>query len=306
VVTDELGLTASAQRELPVEMHPATLRVPQDFFTVEEALRAAQAGDIILLSPGVYSVNLVLEKSVTLKGAATPVTLQGKDGAKPVLTIQGLGVEVRLENLAVLAQAGATAPAVSLSGEAKLILSAISVSNQGSGAALLLRGTSQATVAGTEATPLELKSEGGTAVDAGDEAQLELTDVRATGKAGIALSGKARATLTRVTVTAAKAALCVSGSAKVTLDTPALSGEEAGIVLSGTAELTVRKGTITTGKMGIGVDVSGGAKAALDGVTLSGGLLNLRTVSDGGVRVLGSTLKDAEVGVLVGGPAVLL
>jgi len=44
VVTDELGLTASAQRELPVEMHPATLRVPQDFFTVEEALRAAQAG----------------------------------------------------------------------------------------------------------------------------------------------------------------------------------------------------------------------------------------------------------------------
>jgi parallel beta-helix repeat protein len=306
VVTDELGLTATASRELVVEQKPATLRVPQDFFTVEEALRAAQAGDIILLSPGVYSVNLVLEKSVTLKGAATPVTLQGKDGAKPVLTVQGLGVEVRLENLAVLAQAGATAPAVSLSGEAKLILSAMSVSNQGSGAALLLRGTSQATVAGTEATPLELKSEGGTAVDAGDEAQLELTDARATGKAGIALSGEARATLTRVTVTAAKAALCVSGSAKVTLDTPALSGEEAGIVLSETAELTVRKGTITTGKTGIGVDVSGGAKAALDGVTLSGGLLNLRTVSDGGVRVLGSTLKDAEAGVLAGGPAVLL
>jgi len=107
-------------------------------------------------------------------------------------------------------------------------------------------------------------------------------------------------------VTAAKAALCVSGSAKVTLDTPALFGEEAGIVLSGTAELTVQKGTITTGKMGIGVDVSGEAKAALDGVTLSGGLLNLRTVSDGGVRVLGSTLKDAEAGVLAGGPAVLL
>jgi parallel beta-helix repeat protein len=371
VVTDELGLTATASRELVVEQKPATLRVPQDFFTVEEALRAAQAGDIILLSPGVYSVNLVLEKSVTLKGAGTPLNLQGKDGAKPVLTVQGSGVEVRLENLAVLAQAGATAPAVSLSGEAKLILSAISVSNQGSGAALLLRGTSQATVAGTEATPLELKSEGGTAVDAGDEAQLELTDVRATGKAGIALSGKARATLTRATitatagiglstgssealtlttvtvtataegikftgagtltltsvtvtssagdglvhsgtsaliatglkVTAAKAALCVSGSAKVTLDTPALFGEEAGIVLSETAELTVRKGTITTGKMGIGVDVSGGAKAALDGVTVSGGLLNLRTVSDGGVRVLGSTLKDAEAGVLAGGPA---
>jgi hypothetical protein len=47
-------------------------------------------------------------------------------------------------------------------------------------------------------------------------------------------------------------------------------------------------------------------QAALDGVTLSGGLLNLWTVSDGGVRVLGSTLKDAEAGILVGGPAVLL
>jgi PKD repeat protein len=123
VVTDELGLTATASRELVVEQRPTTLRVPQDFFTVEEALRAAQAGDIVLLSPGLYSVNLVLEKSVTLKGAATPVTLQGKDKAKPVLTVQGSGTEVRVENLAVTASTGATAPAaVSLSGGAKLIL----------------------------------------------------------------------------------------------------------------------------------------------------------------------------------------
>ena len=374
VITDELGLTASASREVVVEQKPATLRVPQDFFTLEEALGAAQAGDIVLLSPGVYSVNLVLEKSVTLKGAGTPLTLQGKDKAKPVLTVQGSGVEVRLENLAIVAPTAATAAAVSLSRGAKLTLSATSITNQGSGAALLLRGTSQATLAGTGGSPLELKSEGGTALDVGDEVRLEITDVRATGKAGIVLSGKARATLTRATVTAtagiglssgsseplalttvtvsataegirvtgtgaltltgvtvtssagdglvhsgtgaltasglkvtaAKAALRVSGSGKVALDAPTLSGEEAGIVLSGTAEFTVQKGTITTGKTGIGVDVAAQAKATLDGVTVSGGVLNLRTVSGGEVRVLGSTLKEAEAGVLAGGPALLL
>ena len=329
VVTDELGLTATASRELVVEQKTATLRVPQDFFRLEEALGAAQTGDTILLTPGVYNVNLVLEKSVTLKGAGTPVTLQGKDGTKPVLTVQGSGVEVRLENLAVVVPTGATAAAVSLSGGAKLTVSATSITNQGSGAALLLRGTSQATVAGTGGSPLELKSEGGTAVDAGDEAQTEFTDVQVTGKAGIVHSGKARATLTRVTVTssagdgvvssgtgaltasdlkvtAAKAALRLSGSGKVALDAPALSGEEAGIALSGTAELTVQRGTITVSGAGIGVDASGGAKATLDGVTVSGGVLNLRTVSDGGVRVLGSTLKEAEAGVLAGGPALLL
>ena len=46
----------------------ATLRVPQDYPTVQAAIDAAAAGDTILIAPGTYNENLTLDKSVSLVG----------------------------------------------------------------------------------------------------------------------------------------------------------------------------------------------------------------------------------------------
>ena len=45
---------------------PNTRRVPQDYATIQAAINAAQAGDLVLVSPGTYTENLVYAKAVTL------------------------------------------------------------------------------------------------------------------------------------------------------------------------------------------------------------------------------------------------
>ena len=46
----------------------ATLRVPQDYPTIQAAINAAHNGDLVLVSPGVYNENL------TLSGNSLPDT----------------------------------------------------------------------------------------------------------------------------------------------------------------------------------------------------------------------------------------
>jgi hypothetical protein len=56
------GVWALNRREQAV----TTLRVPQDYATIQEAINAAQAADIIQVRAGTYNENLTLDKAVTL------------------------------------------------------------------------------------------------------------------------------------------------------------------------------------------------------------------------------------------------
>jgi PKD repeat protein len=256
VVTDVLGLTASAEREVPVEMRPATLRVPQDFFTIEEALAAAQPGDIILLSPGFYSFNLVLDKSITLKGTDPGVTLQGRDKAKPVLTIQGEVVRVQLETLTLATLAGATAPTIAVQGEAELSVTDVTVGNSGSGAGLQLAGSARLALTNARVT-----SEGGTALQAQDRAQATVQGSTLSGRSGVGWGSAAPLEITGSTITATGGdglTFSGSGEASLTLTDVQLSAGGNGLIVEGASRLVLTDSTVTaTGGDGLAFNSPG-------------------------------------------------
>ncbi|MEI6729277.1 MAG: right-handed parallel beta-helix repeat-containing protein [bacterium] len=61
-----LGLAFSSF--LPVAVEAATLTVPTTYPTISAALTAATAGDVIDIAAGTYSENIIINKSVTLRG----------------------------------------------------------------------------------------------------------------------------------------------------------------------------------------------------------------------------------------------
>ncbi len=90
----------------------ATIRVPQDYPTVVRAVAAAHSGDIILIGPGKFTVNVIIDKSLTLRGAGADHTvLSGASAGKPVILVDGQGITVTIYNLTIADAARATSPA---------------------------------------------------------------------------------------------------------------------------------------------------------------------------------------------------
>jgi len=58
---------------------PTGLRVPEGYSTIEEAIDAAEPGDVIIVAPGTYREELWIDKDIFLCGAgADQVTIEGK------------------------------------------------------------------------------------------------------------------------------------------------------------------------------------------------------------------------------------
>ena len=73
---------------LLIQSHAATIQVPADYPTIQQAIDAASTGDTVLVSPGTYVENLdFLGKSVTVKGdQGPPVTVI--DGSRKGNTVR--------------------------------------------------------------------------------------------------------------------------------------------------------------------------------------------------------------------------
>lgn len=94
---------------LAVSVNGAALNVGSgdQYKSITEAVNAAQPGDTITISPGTYSENVVVTKSVTIK-AASPgsTTVTAADPSKDVFLVQGKNI--RIEGLTITGATGAS------------------------------------------------------------------------------------------------------------------------------------------------------------------------------------------------------
>lgn len=73
-------------------LYAATLRVPEDYGTIQRALFAADKDDTIVVAEGTYRENLTIAKPITLTGAGVARThIVAPDWKKPVITAYNAG-----------------------------------------------------------------------------------------------------------------------------------------------------------------------------------------------------------------------
>lgn len=77
-----------------VYVGPPTLRVPEDFSTIQGAINQAVDGEVILVSSGTYLENVVVNKSVSLIGENKHDTIIDGNGIGTVINIEAKNVTV--------------------------------------------------------------------------------------------------------------------------------------------------------------------------------------------------------------------
>jgi parallel beta-helix repeat protein len=78
----------------PVKASSATIIVPNDYPTIQEAINNANEGDTIIVSAGTYYENIVLHKSVNLLGESSYTTILDGKGVKDVVDVTANNVTI--------------------------------------------------------------------------------------------------------------------------------------------------------------------------------------------------------------------
>ena len=161
--------------------------------TVAEALAAAADGDVLLLAPGTYRENLVVEQAVTIRGPQ-----DGRDGPARIAPVEGVPLTVRgsatVRELLIEGQ-DTTAPAVLVESSTPE-LTGLRV-RSASAAGVEVRSGARPTVRGCE-----IANATGVGINVSDQAGGLFEDCRITeaGRAGIAVAGPAHLRLERCRV----------------------------------------------------------------------------------------------------------
>lgn len=95
-----IGLTVlSLLWTIPVRgQNSATIRVPTDYPSIQQAVNYASPGDIISVAAGTYAENLVINKPVHLIGSSRETTIiegAGGEGFGPIILVTANNVEIK-------------------------------------------------------------------------------------------------------------------------------------------------------------------------------------------------------------------
>jgi parallel beta-helix repeat protein len=80
-------LTVAPIRPFFVHSNPNTLRVPQDYSTIQQAINAASSGDTVLVSVGVYNGNITIGKSLILMGVSASSVIVNASNLAPGIIV---------------------------------------------------------------------------------------------------------------------------------------------------------------------------------------------------------------------------
>jgi len=73
---------------VPVTANPEIRGVPTPYPTIQDAINAANSGDIIMVAPGIYPEHVVVNKSLTLVGENKSTTIIDGGGTSTVVTVK--------------------------------------------------------------------------------------------------------------------------------------------------------------------------------------------------------------------------
>lgn len=221
------------------------INVPGDFEKIQEALNAAEPGDIIMVAGGDYTENLLITKTVTLQGA-------GRD----FVNIVGDGV----------------VPAVVISKAKDVVVSGVTITNGRNGIEMADGSLTLSNVLLKQNIRRGLSAER-SVVEIKDSEVLETQpDAEGFQGSGIRIADHSKVTLTNVTVAGnARVGITVSDSSEATitgskvLDTkPNASGAYGwGIDVAVNSKATIRENTVS-GNTAVGVGISESSQAVIE------------------------------------------
>ncbi|MFD3586147.1 right-handed parallel beta-helix repeat-containing protein [Streptomyces sp. NPDC058683] len=238
--------------------------------TIGEAIRAASPGDLVVIAPGTWTENLVLDRAVVLTAehGRGSVVIAAPPGEAPAVTVDG--PDCALHNITVWGS-DAGRPAVSVSPGAGLVLEECSVE----GGRVQAKGPDDEEGGTTAVVLRRCRLEGarlaGLHLAGGVRARVEDTAVTGVDGTGVVLSGTAsldavRLRLERTTGSGVR----LRGRSRLRLTDSVLAGSgRAGLLLEDATEATAGESRIET-PGAAGVHLTGSARAELTDCKIRG------------------------------------
>jgi parallel beta-helix repeat protein len=231
---------------------------PGDHSTLVDALKSARPGDRILIRPGLYRENIVIEKPVEIVG-------DGKSGDVIIETTHGTTIlfqtsRARIANL-TLRQAGMGNWYCVDIGQGRLDLEGCDITSQGPACVAIHNGADPR----LRHNRIHHGKEGGVFVNANGRGTLEDNDIFANGASGVAIMGGANPILRRNRIyNGAQSGVYVSGNSRGILEENELFANTlAAIAITEGSNPTLRGNRIHDGKE-IGVYVAGNGGGILE------------------------------------------
>jgi len=94
VLISQLGLVSGADDTIDSQTFYVSMDGSKDFTSIQAAINATTAGDEIIVSSGVYSERIVIDKSITLTGSSTDETIIDGENAPVIVSVLASNVTI--------------------------------------------------------------------------------------------------------------------------------------------------------------------------------------------------------------------